>query len=112
MDQNLRGADSGQMKILLAIDDSKFSQGAVRSVASRPWPPDTEIRVLHVEGMEPIASQVETAVLATIKEATSGGSGRPNNESRDEEASSRMAEEGFPNALMLSYRRDEAARLL
>lgn len=36
------------MKILLAIDDSKFSQRAVRSVAARRWPPDTEIRVLHV----------------------------------------------------------------
>jgi uncharacterized protein (DUF302 family) len=66
------------------------------------------------EGMEPIASQVETAVLAIIKEATNGGSGRPNpnNESTDEEASSRMAEEGCPNVLTLFYRRDEAARPL
>ena len=36
------------MRILLPIDESKFSAGAVRSVAARPWPPDTEIRVLHV----------------------------------------------------------------
>jgi nucleotide-binding universal stress UspA family protein len=36
------------MKILIAIDESKFSQAAVQSVVARPWPPDTEIRVLHV----------------------------------------------------------------
>ncbi len=36
------------MKILLAIDESKFSDAAVRSVAAgRPWPPDTEVGVLH-----------------------------------------------------------------
>jgi nucleotide-binding universal stress UspA family protein len=36
------------MKVLVAIDGSRFSQAALDSVASRPWPPDTEIRVLHV----------------------------------------------------------------
>jgi nucleotide-binding universal stress UspA family protein len=36
------------MKILIAIDESKFSEAALRSVAARPWPADTEIRVLHV----------------------------------------------------------------
>ena len=36
------------MKILIAIDDSKFSQAAVQSVVARPGPPDTEIKVLHV----------------------------------------------------------------
>lgn len=36
------------MKILVAVDDSKFSQAAVRSVAAMPWPPPTEIKVLHV----------------------------------------------------------------
>ena len=36
------------MKILLAIDDSKFSQGALQSVVSRGCSQDTEIKVLHV----------------------------------------------------------------
>ena len=36
------------MKILLAIDDSKFSQSAVQSVMARPWSPGTEAKVLHV----------------------------------------------------------------
>jgi nucleotide-binding universal stress UspA family protein len=36
------------MKILLAIDDSKFSQAAVQSVVARACSPGTEVRVLHV----------------------------------------------------------------
>jgi nucleotide-binding universal stress UspA family protein len=36
------------MKILLAIDDSKFSQAAVQSVIARAWSPGTEAKVLHV----------------------------------------------------------------
>jgi len=36
------------MKILIAIDDSKFSEAAVLSVVARPGPPGTEIKVLHV----------------------------------------------------------------
>jgi nucleotide-binding universal stress UspA family protein len=37
-----------QMKILIAIDDSKFSEAAVQSVVARPGPTGTEIKVLHV----------------------------------------------------------------
>ena len=36
------------MKILLAIDDSKYSAWAVREVAKRPWPKGTTVRVLTV----------------------------------------------------------------
>jgi len=36
------------MRILLAIDESNFSEAAVLRVAAGPWPPDTEVRVLHV----------------------------------------------------------------
>ncbi len=41
------------MKILLAIDDSKFSVAALEFVLSQNRPGETEIRVLHV--LEPIA---------------------------------------------------------
>lgn len=34
------------MKILLAIDGSECSQSAVESVARRPWPADSEIKVV------------------------------------------------------------------
>jgi nucleotide-binding universal stress UspA family protein len=36
------------MKILIAIDGSDFSQAAMQSVIARPWPPDTQVKVLHV----------------------------------------------------------------
>ena len=36
------------MKILLAIDDSKFSEAAVKSLPGQFRPQDTEVRVLHV----------------------------------------------------------------
>jgi nucleotide-binding universal stress UspA family protein len=36
------------MKILIAIDGSDFSQAALQSVIARPWPADTQVKVLHV----------------------------------------------------------------
>ena len=38
-------ADKG-MKILLAVDGSKFSDATIEEVASRPWPRGSEVRVL------------------------------------------------------------------
>jgi nucleotide-binding universal stress UspA family protein len=40
------------MKILLAVDDSKFSEAAVQMVATQNRPEATEVRVVHV--LEPI----------------------------------------------------------
>ena len=40
------------MRILLAIDDSKFSVAAVQAVAAQNRPDQTEVRVLHV--IEPL----------------------------------------------------------
>jgi nucleotide-binding universal stress UspA family protein len=42
------------MKVLLAIDDSKFSRAATQAVIERPLPQDAEVRVLHV--VAPVAS--------------------------------------------------------
>jgi nucleotide-binding universal stress UspA family protein len=36
------------MKVLLAIDDSKFSAAATQALIARAHPADTEVRVLHV----------------------------------------------------------------
>jgi nucleotide-binding universal stress UspA family protein len=36
------------MKILLAVDESKFSEAALQSVLARPRTQDMEVRVLHV----------------------------------------------------------------
>jgi nucleotide-binding universal stress UspA family protein len=42
------------MKILLAVDDSKFSEEAVRTVTAQIRPQNTEVRVLHV--LQPITT--------------------------------------------------------
>jgi len=42
------------MRILLAIDDSKFSEAATEVVIERARPRDTEIRVLHVVEPPPL----------------------------------------------------------
>jgi len=36
------------MKVLIAIDDSRFSETIVKAVLARPWPANTELKVLHV----------------------------------------------------------------
>jgi nucleotide-binding universal stress UspA family protein len=40
------------MKILLAVDESKYSQAALQSVLQKAHPEETKVRVLHV--LEPI----------------------------------------------------------
>src|SRR5688500_7319145 len=42
------------MKLLLAIDNSKYSDDAIKEVARRPWPTKTIVRVLSV--VEPLPS--------------------------------------------------------
>lgn len=44
------------MKILLAVDGSTYSERAALEVARRPWPADTQVRVLSV--VEPAAPLV------------------------------------------------------
>src|SRR5687767_3450246 len=47
------------MKILLAVDDSPYSEAAIEAVASRPWPPGTIIRLLSaVEHIVPPATEL------------------------------------------------------
>ncbi len=36
------------MKILVAIDDSHFSQAALQMVLDRPWPSDSEVKIISV----------------------------------------------------------------
>lgn len=49
------------MKILLAIDGSSFSDAAVNEIASRPWPSESEVRVISVVE-PPLLPTVETWV--------------------------------------------------
>jgi nucleotide-binding universal stress UspA family protein len=51
---------SAKMKILLATDGSEFSTAAARSIASRPWPERTEVKVICVlHGPDPMAETWE-----------------------------------------------------
>lgn len=62
------------MNLLLAIDDSYYSELAVREVAARPWPEGTTIKVLsvaHFLGV-PVAGvpmNAESATTAALFEA-------------------------------------------
>jgi nucleotide-binding universal stress UspA family protein len=53
------------VRILLAIDDSKFSAAAMETVIEQAQPLDTEVRVLHVEEPLPIYNPA----LATASES-------------------------------------------
>lgn len=57
--QRLRHREAGEsvfrpMRILLAIDDSKFSEAAAEAVIERTRPQDTEVRVIHVVEPPPL----------------------------------------------------------
>lgn len=74
----------GAMKILLAVDGSPYSDAAIDTVAQRPWPRETEVKVITavemptVIGMEPWATapdyfeQLEIAVRNAAKEVIEG----------------------------------------
>lgn len=49
------------MKILLAIDGSSFSDAAVKEVAVKPWPVDSEVKIISVVE-PPLLPTVETWV--------------------------------------------------
>lgn len=60
------------MKILLAIDDSKFSEAAVQAVIARAHSKDTEVRVLHVVEPPSLLIARETGVYDPALEAVWG----------------------------------------
>src|SRR6185295_13413253 len=45
-DRSVAGRERTGMRILLATDGSEHSTGAAASVASRPWPDGTEVKVV------------------------------------------------------------------
>ena len=53
------------MKILLAVDGSKYSDAAVAGVAKRPWPANSEIKILSA--IEPFTPYM-TEIWATSNE--------------------------------------------
>ena len=65
------------MKILLAVDGSTYSDVAIEEVAQRPWPPQSEVKVITAAevpllGMEPwatTATQIEEMEKAVNQNA-------------------------------------------
>jgi len=63
------------LKILIGIDGSAFSLWAARSVAARPWPSGTIVKLLSVEEptihlAEPVIDDLETATRSMPEAAT------------------------------------------
>ena len=50
------------MKVLIGVDDSKFSEGALQALVAKLSPRETEVRVLHV--VEPISISVPPQMAA------------------------------------------------
>ena len=51
-DHGIDAAQTGGMRLLLATDGSEFSVAAARSIAARPWPAHSRVRIVSV--VEPI----------------------------------------------------------
>ena len=57
------------MKILLAIDGSPCSESAVEEVARRPWPEDSQVRIISVvEPPAPLVAEPYMGVSAYFEE--------------------------------------------
>jgi len=68
------------MKILLAIDGSSFSDAAVSEIAKRPWPAESEVKIISVveppllptvETWVPPDNYIEALELAGLEQAQS-----------------------------------------
>lgn len=57
---------SHPMKILLASDGSGCSSGAAQSIASRPWPDGTVVKVLSVEELVILDNQMTASSLCAV----------------------------------------------
>jgi nucleotide-binding universal stress UspA family protein len=64
------------LRILLATDGSMFSTAAAGSIATRPWPPDTEVKIVSVPEFLPLkdfhtlhVAEAEDLGLACVEEA-------------------------------------------
>lgn len=58
------------MKVLLAVDESVYSQAALESVCARPWPPGSQFRVLTVvEPFHPEYAGWQTSYIPVAAEA-------------------------------------------
>ena len=81
------------MKILLAVDGSKFSDAAVSEVARRPWPAGSEVRIISAAEASYIPSPAPHGAAADIY-AEALKAARENARSAVDAAASRLHGEG------------------
>ena len=63
-------ASSHAMKILLATDGSDFSTAAAQSIADRPWPAGSQIRILSITELPIFENPMGASSLSAIYPAT------------------------------------------
>ncbi len=88
------------MKILLAVDGSDYSKFAVESVAARPWPPDSEVKVLSAIEI-PFTPTPETWSLPDSYYAQMEKNARESAVQATQEAADRLAQNS-PSQLRIS----------
>jgi nucleotide-binding universal stress UspA family protein len=86
-----REAGRKAMRILLAVDGSKFSEAAVEEIADRPWPPGSEVRVISAVHL-PFTPSPETWALPESYYSSLEKAGRDQAESAINRAISRLRE--------------------
>jgi nucleotide-binding universal stress UspA family protein len=64
------------VRILLAVDRSPYSEEAVRSIAGRPWPAGTTIRILHAIPSYPVLPPVVDFVEMEAEASTAAAQAR------------------------------------
>ncbi|NOT64350.1 MAG: universal stress protein [Acidobacteria bacterium] len=79
------------MKILLAVDGSDYSKRAVESVATRPWPADSEVKVLSAIEL-PFTPTPETWALPDSYYAQMEKNSRESATKAAQEAANRLAQ--------------------
>jgi nucleotide-binding universal stress UspA family protein len=109
------------MRILLAVDHSETSALASEEVASRPWPPESAVRVLSV--VEPItppaaelwydaAGSLERAREDLTRRATGLAMDAADKVRRDGLAAEAVVREGDPREAIIDEARDWQADLI
>ncbi|MDZ4832299.1 MAG: universal stress protein [Candidatus Melainabacteria bacterium] len=56
------------MKVIFAVDDSKYSDYALESVSSRPWPTGTQFRLLSVLELSRQSEEIHEKLVAGVKQ--------------------------------------------
>jgi nucleotide-binding universal stress UspA family protein len=113
-------ASSRPMKVLLATDGSEFSDAAVESIARRPWPDSTEVKIvsaldLAVPSVDPWYAATE--VMEELRDAAVERAQEAIRAAKEKLSASKMPTSeavltGHPKAVILEVAREWGADLI